>query len=88
MAKAVQWTVEISFTEDEDRTRADAVLVGAPDDLRGWGRARRNPADPDLPAVGEEVAAARALVDLAHHLLEQASHRIETWEGRPVHLQS
>jgi hypothetical protein len=83
---APTWTVEISFREDEDRTRADAVLVGAPDDLRGWGRARRNPTDPDLPAIGEEVAVARALIDLAHHLLERASHRIEEWEGRPVRL--
>ena len=36
--------------------------------------------------IGEEVAAARALNDLAHHLLEQAAHTIESWEGRPVHL--
>jgi hypothetical protein len=86
MGKQQVWTVEIVFSEDEDRCRADAVLHGAPDELRGWGRSRRNPADPDLPAIGEEVAAARALGDLAHHLLEQASHRIESWEGHPVHL--
>lgn len=82
------WTVEITFNEDEDKTRADAVLRGSGDDLQGWGRARRNPVDPDLPAVGEEIAAARALTDLAHHLLEQAGHRIESWEGRPVDLGS
>jgi hypothetical protein len=82
------WTVEITFNEDGDKTRADAVLIGSGDELQGWGRARRNPIDPDLPAVGEEIAAARALSDLAHHLLEQASHRIESWEGRPVELPS
>ncbi len=86
MGSAKVWTVEIAFTEDEDRCRADVVLSGAPDELRGWGRSRRNPVDPDLPAIGEEVAAARALIDLAHHLLEQASHRIESWEGHPVDL--
>jgi hypothetical protein len=80
------WTVTIDFTETGDRTRADAVLTGSPDELRGWGRARRNPVDPDLPTIGEEVAAARALSDLAHHLLEQAAHRIESWEGHPVEL--
>jgi hypothetical protein len=80
------WTVEIVFSEDEDKTRADARLTGGIDDLQGWGRARRNPDDPDVPAVGEEVAAARALSDLAHHLLEQAAHRIESWEGHPVQL--
>ena len=80
------WTVEIIFTEDGDKTRADAVLSGPSEDLRGWGRSRRNPTDPDLPAVGEEIAAARALTDLAHHLLETAAHRIESWEGHPVEL--
>ena len=82
------WTVEITFSEDEDKTRADAVLRGTTDDVQGWGRARRNPVDPALPAVGEEIAAARALTDLAHHLLEQASHRIESWEGHRVELRS
>jgi hypothetical protein len=86
MEEPLTWTVEIIFTESDDKTRADAVLAGAPDELRGWGRARKNPADPDLPAVAEEVAAARALTDLAHHLLDQAAHRIESWEGHPVQL--
>ena len=80
------WTVQITFTEDDDTTRADAVLTGGAEDLRGWGRARRNPTDPKLPMVGEEGAAARALTDLAHHLLEEAAHRIESWEGHPVRL--
>jgi Rv2632c-like len=80
------WTVSISFREDDDTTRADAFLEGAGFDLEGWGRARRNPVDPDVPMIGEEVAAARALHDLAQHLLERAAHAIESWEGRPVHL--
>jgi hypothetical protein len=83
---ALTWTVEIVFSEDEDKTRADAILSGGTDRVQGWGRARRNPEDPDVPAVGEEIAAARALSDLAHHLLDQAAHRIESWEGRPIHL--
>lgn len=84
--KQATWTVEIEFSEDEDKTRADARLTGCPEPVQGWGRARRNPDDPDVPAVGEEVAAARALSDLAHHLLDQAAHRIESWEGHPVNL--
>ena len=83
---ALKWTVEITFREDDDKTRADAVLIAGAEALEGWGRARRNPIDPEVPAVGEEIAAARALSDLAHHLLEQAAHRIESWEGHPVQL--
>jgi Domain of unknown function (DUF1876) len=86
MIELATWNVTIAFTESDGKTRADAILSGAPDELRGCGRARRNPVDPDLPAIGEEVAAARALSDLAHHLLEQAAHRIESWEGGTIEL--
>jgi hypothetical protein len=86
MTEPVTWNITVVFTESEGKTRADAVLAGAPDEARGWGRARRNPIDPDRPAVGEEVAAARALSDLAHHLLERAAQRIEEWEGHRVDL--
>jgi hypothetical protein len=84
--KPLTWTMEIVFSEDEDRTRADAMLTGGAEVLQGWGRARRNPVDPDVPAVGEDIAAARALSELAHHLLDRAGHRIESWEGRPVDM--
>ena len=43
MAMPTTWTVEIEFTEDEDKTPADAVLRGAPAHLRGWGRVRPQP---------------------------------------------
>jgi|GEM_PF-1462711 hypothetical protein len=74
------WTVEIAFTEDGERTRADAHLRAAGHDLSGWGRARRSSRDPDVPVVGEDVAAARALVDLAHQLTVDALEVIETFE--------
>lgn len=80
------WTAEVLFTEDEDRTRADARIHSADFDWHGWGRARRNPIDPDVPAVGEELAAARALADLSHQLVIAAAHGVEAFEGRPVRL--
>jgi len=86
MNEANSWTVSITFSEHDDRTRADADLDGAPAPLSGFGTARRNPVDPNLPAIGEEIAAARALGDLSHHLLERAAHEIESWEGHPVDL--
>ena len=86
MTDPTTWTVTIVFSESDTKTRADTILMGAPDELRGWGQARRNPVDPDRPAIGEEVAAARSLNDLAHHLLERAAQRIEEWEGPGVTL--
>lgn len=71
------WTVEIRFSEDEERTRADAYLRAGPREFAGWGRSRRNPSDPDVPVVGEELAASRALVDLAHRLMYEALDVIE-----------
>ena len=80
------WTVEIVFTEDEDTTRADARLRAGERDFTGWGRARRNPSDPEVPAIGEELAAARALADLTHCLVHEAAEAVERFEGHPVDL--
>jgi hypothetical protein len=41
-----------------------------------------------MPAVGDEVAAARALRQLADRLLEMASSDLSDAEGHPVSLRS
>ncbi|HUZ19920.1 MAG TPA: DUF1876 domain-containing protein [Acidimicrobiales bacterium] len=86
MSERRVWTVEIVLTEDADRTRADAHLRAPHRELAAWGRARRNPADPDVPAVGEELAVARALSELSHLLVSEAADTIEAFEGKPVEL--
>jgi hypothetical protein len=80
------FTVEIEVEDHPDHTVAKAVLdVGG--DLRGgWGRARRNPGDPDRPVVGDELAMARALADLSRHLGHDVEEQIEATEGRPAHV--
>ena len=45
--------------------------------MAGRGSARRNPVDPQVPKIGDELAAARALSDLSHRLLEVAAEDIE-----------
>jgi hypothetical protein len=76
------WTVQLTLDESDDDTRADAALsLGtAMDDamrLRGQGVSRRNPRDESEPRIGDELAAARALADLAHQLLAAAANDIE-----------
>ncbi len=80
------WRVDVTFTGDADRTRADAVLNLASQKFHGFGQAKRAPEDPSVPVIGQALAAARALSDLSHQLLEAAVDRIESFEGHPVNV--
>ena len=80
------WGMSIAFTEEGDRTRADAILELASKRFHGFGQAKRAPGDPNVPVIGEELAAARALSDLSHQLMQEAADRIEQFEGHPVSL--
>ncbi len=85
------WTVEVNITEDEEArcTRAAAILhTDAREPLRGEGEARRRPADSEVPEIGDELATARALADLAYKLLDVTAGDIEQFTHRPVHLTS
>ncbi|WP_192582995.1 DUF1876 domain-containing protein [Streptomyces albicerus] len=83
MKTAVGWHVEMEFEEDANRTRA-AALVRLPDgsEVRAHGYASRHPSDPNQPRVGEEVAGARALNELAMRLLTKAHDEIDEASGR------
>lgn len=72
-----EWTVGVSVDEHDDCTRATAWLVWDERDVTGVGLARRNPADPDVPVIGDELAVARALSDLARRLLALTAADIE-----------
>ena len=82
------FTVEVEVVEHPGHTEARAQLDLGGELQGGWGRARRNPTDPDRPRIGDELAMARALSDLAHHLLDEVANQIETAESeRPqLHL--
>ncbi|ABD10935.1 hypothetical protein CcI156_05120 [Frankia sp. CcI156] len=78
------WTVQISLTEQHGRTQADAALHGsARDDLHGTGQARLHPGESDVPEIGDEVAAARALSELAHRLFDAAAENIQAAMAGP-----
>ncbi|MGW6908403.1 DUF1876 domain-containing protein [Streptomyces sp. NPDC054940] len=80
------WTVRIHITEDGDDTRAEAVLTtqnASPDSstVTGRGVAHRNPIDRPIPEIGDELAASRALEDLAIRLHDIASDDIVELAG-------
>jgi hypothetical protein len=78
--------VDLSLTEDADHTEALARVHMCGREFSAWGRARRNPSDPTTPAVGEELAVARALSDMSHQLVVAAADSLESALGRPVAL--
>jgi hypothetical protein len=87
MRSLSRWTVEVFVGEDDGRTYAEAALhdtIG--NNVLGTGRARLNPADADVPEIGDEIAVARALIDLGRRLLGIASADIETVTHAPVKL--
>lgn len=81
------WSVNIVIDEHEGQTRAEAQLQaeGRPG-LSGSGLARLNPADSDVPAIGDELATARALADLAQQLIEATAADIEASTREKPHL--
>jgi hypothetical protein len=87
MATVDSWPVEISLREEDRETRAEARLTEGVG-LVGHGLARCNPDDREVMQIGEEIAAARALSDLAHRLLSYAAGQIEdiTHERARLHL--
>jgi Rv2632c-like len=86
MTDARVFTVEIEVHDRPTETEAKALLDLSGDIRGGWGRARRHPADPDRPSVGEELAVARALSDLARHLADEVEAKIEATEGERPHV--
>jgi hypothetical protein len=86
-----RWTVELRIAEDDERrvTHAEArLLIPGKPERRGIGYARRNPIDRDVPDIGDELATARALSDLAHGLLHAAVDDIEAVTREKVTLGS
>lgn len=83
------WTVEVAIDEREDERRTHAVAVlrtEARPQVRGEGTANRAPRDREVPEIGDELATARALADLAYQLLDVTAADIEQITHRPAHL--
>ena len=85
-----QWTVDIMIDEleDERTTHAEARLRTDGEQLAGRGTAYRHPQDVEVPQIGDELAAARALSELAHRLILAAAEDIEEITHRPSRLKS
>ena len=76
--------IDVLIEEHEERTRAKARLSWGCKKLVGVGLARLDPADDPVVQIGDELAIARALLDLANQLFALTSSDIQASTHEPV----
>jgi hypothetical protein len=84
----VEWNVVVYLDEHDRQTQARAQLTTKDRELAGYGAARCHPFDFDVPEIGDELAAARALSDLAHQLFDAAVGDIGDATQHPAKISS
>ncbi|MFD4657407.1 DUF1876 domain-containing protein [Kitasatospora sp. NPDC058444] len=86
MQTLVGWHIEMEFREEGPRTSAAAMVrLADGTELRAHGYSSRHPSDPEQLRVGEEIAGARALNELASQLLTKAHGEIQEVSPVPTH---
>jgi hypothetical protein len=86
IARKRSWQVDLAIVERDGQTVAHATLVGDVPAKAADGQAHLNPTDRDVPALGDEIAVARALRRLADSLLSDAAADITAAEHKRAHL--
>lgn len=87
MDASKHWSITVDIDEEENTTLAHASLrTPAGQDVNGVGKAERNPLDPSVPEIGDELAVARALRNLAERLLHATEKDITSVTGEPSHV--
>ncbi|MFJ9908820.1 DUF1876 domain-containing protein [Streptomyces sp. NPDC101152] len=76
MSHTAEWKVRLYFFEEEGTTKARVVLDTGTTSLTGQGAAHCKPGDTDVPEIGDELAAGRALHDLGRQLLDTAGRDV------------
>ncbi|WP_181764352.1 DUF1876 domain-containing protein [Streptomyces albidus (ex Kaewkla and Franco 2022)] len=84
MATMNEWNVRIFISENEGTTTARAVLETATNTYTGRGMARCNPQDVDIPTIGDELAASRAMAELGRQLMRVADRDLQGVGAGPL----
>lgn len=80
---ARHWTVDVLFDEYEGQVRARAQLHWLGKTSTGVGFSRLGNRHPKAIGISDELAAARALVDLANRLTAAGAHDMDSVTGTP-----
>lgn len=93
MRHVIDWPITLRLVEQDGLTEAQLILDADTMTLSSSGQAHRNPVDPDVPAIGDELAAGRALIDAGNRLVRMAEaeadelgdrRRRTRWESSPA----
>ncbi|MBQ0865761.1 DUF1876 domain-containing protein [Streptomyces smyrnaeus] len=78
MTHTTEWKVRLDlFEDDEGTTKAHVVLDTGATALTARGSAHCHPTDTNVPEIGDELAAGRAMRDLAQQLLIIAERDVQ-----------
>jgi len=83
-----EWPIRLYFFEEDGQTQARVWLKPDAHALEAVGEARCEPQEFDVPEIGDEIAAARALIALGGKLLHTGETDVEDLRGAPVHIDS
>jgi Domain of unknown function (DUF1876) len=72
-----EWRLNLYLSEHDPDTTARIILDTGDNVLESHAEARRNPYDPDVPEIGDELAAGRALIAMGRILLRAADGGIK-----------
>lgn len=78
--------IELEITETDDECESVATLMTRRGSFRAEGMSRRNPEDPNVPLIGEELAIARSLHSLAEQLEAEAADAMARHDHDAGHL--
>ncbi|MDI3422844.1 dsRBD fold-containing protein [Streptomyces luteolus] len=72
MSHTTDWTARVHLIEEDRTTKVSVDLDTGGGHVIGHGTAHRNPSDEDVAEIGDDLATARALEDLAQQLKRTA----------------
>ncbi|MFC9582348.1 dsRBD fold-containing protein [Streptomyces yangpuensis] len=85
MSHTSEWKTRVYLFEEEHTTKVRVELDTGTTHLTGHGTARCNPTDKDVPEIGDELATARALENLAEQLKRTAYGDMAAAGAAPQH---
>lgn len=76
-----EWQAQVNLYEQDSITQARVELDTGTNMMTSEGLARRNPADPEVPQIGDELAVERALIELGERLVRAAGEDLAALAG-------